>query len=124
MHCYTHREAEAVGVCGICGRAVCDTCARLTPTKVTCSEACAADAATQKSIIEFSQRSVTVTKSMRIPSTTIFTGGMGLVFIGWGAFEHVIHGRDFDWFIIVLGALFLLAAANTYRITKKVTREP
>ncbi len=123
MHCYTHRDVEAIGVCGMCGRGLCTTCARETPSKLTCSDACTAEAASQKSIIDFSKRNVTLTKSMRFPSSTIFMGSMGVLFLGWGLFEVLARGYTSDWFIIALGVMFIFAAANTYRLTKKVTRD-
>jgi hypothetical protein len=122
MHCYAHRDVAALGVCGMCGRGLCAICARETPTKLTCSDACAAEAEAQKLIIDFSKRNLSVTKSTRFPSTTIFLASVGLLFIGWGAFQRLRHGGDVDWFIIVLGTMFVFAAANTYRLNKKVTR--
>jgi hypothetical protein len=41
MKCVKH-EAEAVGVCAHCGRALCAACAPAVPLRLTCSKSCTA----------------------------------------------------------------------------------
>lgn len=45
MRCFTHEDAEAVGVCRACGRGVCRSCAVPTEGALACRGRCEADVA-------------------------------------------------------------------------------
>jgi hypothetical protein len=56
VECYAHLRAPAVGVCTVCGKAVCRKCARIYASSVVCSTDCERKLAATKKGAFFKQR--------------------------------------------------------------------
>ena len=67
MRCFTHQDAEAIGVCHVCGRAVCRACVRAEVLSLTCSDACAARQRTMTALIDFNSRNLDLQTKRRFP---------------------------------------------------------
>ena len=122
MHCFTHQDAEAIGVCHVCGRAVCRACVHAEVLSLTCSDTCAARQRTMTALIDFNSRNLELQTQRRIPLMSLFTAALGTVMLVVAVWPALVHDRPIEWYSLVMGAIFLSWAVVIYRATKRLTR--
>lgn len=102
MKCFTHRSVDAVGLCKICQKGVCESCAVDLGYALACRGACETEAAQIHSQVLTSRKLLAAQKRNRY-LMPMFLGGMGLLFI----LSDAVSGR-FSWFATGFGGLFML----------------
>lgn len=128
MNCFRHDGAVAVGICKTCGRAVGKCCAREAESGITCSDACAAEAAAVWEMNKKAMRLYRVGESKGVRplnGAIMFWVLPGLAFICFAVVSSVLAGRidSADAFAIVLGGVFLLAGYWADRRQRKFEAE-
>jgi hypothetical protein len=120
MHCYTHTETPAVGICKSCGKAVCRSCAQDLGFAVACSTACANEAT---ELHEMNQRGKRIygigTGSKKLPSGVIIWVLFAVFFTGFGIYQS-IRNHEPEWFLLAFGALSAVIGFLAYRRTKDI----
>jgi hypothetical protein len=112
LHCYQHRDAEALAICRTCGRGVCAACSHEGPEGITCSGDCQTLA---KAVHEMNLRALRIygigEKPRRITVPIVAWLLPGLVFMGFGAISSWRAGTidTTDAFGLTLGAVFVAA---------------
>ena len=121
MQCFSHRGTDAVGVCHVCGRGVCDACARVSPLHLTCSEACEERQKLTTAIVDFSGRSVDAQTRMRFPigAVLFFLIGTGMLVVG--LLPKVTGTGPVEWYSCFMGFVFTCCAIAFYRVSKRIT---
>ena len=114
MNCFRHEGTVAVGVCKTCGRAVGRCCAREAVSGISCSEACASEAA---AIWKMNQKALRLygigegKRANRLNHAIMFWVLPGLAFVGFASISSILAGHidSADAFGLVLGCVLLLA---------------
>lgn len=112
MHCYQHRETEALAVCRSCGRGVCVACSHEGPEGITCSDGCRTLAS---NVHAMNMRALRIygigEKPRRITAPMVAWLLPGLVFMGFGAISSWRAGTidSADAFSLTLGGVFVAA---------------
>ncbi len=103
MECFTHISAPAVGFCKICGKAVCRQCALSDTLQITCSTACAKEAADLHEMNQRAKKLYGIGVPKKVPSSVIMWALFALLFGGFGIYQTIKHQQP-DWFLILFGA--------------------
>ena len=85
MKCFSHQEVEAVGICHICGKALCPDCAQDLGFALTCEGECVVRAERNEKMI-FNNALVLGKMKSRTKATLFFYISTGLVFSAFDAF--------------------------------------
>lgn len=120
MKCFNHVDADAVGICKGCNKALCKECLIDVDNNISCKETC------PTSIKEFNQLVKSV-KTMQDKTSKVYQHNalgltfVGLVFVFIGIcsvyYINLISGA----FIMSLGTLFLLWAFFNFLAYKRYT---
>jgi hypothetical protein len=85
MHCYSHQDVAAVGICRTCGKGICPACARQMDRGIVCSDACAAYALINHEMVDRARRIYSIGTKPKIPVGAWFLGSLGLLSVGIAA---------------------------------------
>jgi hypothetical protein len=120
MECFTHAGRPAVGVCHVCGKAVCHSCVVDTGVAITCSDVCAKEAVDLR---EMSKRTKKIygigVAKQKIPSGTIMWLLFAVFFGCFGIYRNVIN-REPEWFSFGFAGLAVVMAIFAYRRAKEM----
>lgn len=120
MHCFKHIEADAVGICKACNKAVCSSCAIDTGRGLACSEVCVKEVKEINEIVDRSKQIYSISSSSRLPPTGIIMFAFfGVMFTAWGIYNSTIRDRV-DYFTIVMGLGFIAVTFIAYIRNKKL----
>jgi hypothetical protein len=104
MHCYQHREHEAVGLCKHCSKAVCETCLIDTLNGLACSDYCAGEVKALFQITERAKRIYRIGKKRQLPSRGAnVCYAIGLVLFVDGVYP-AFTGGHFSWIEALIGS--------------------
>jgi len=82
MNCYNHHEDPAVGVCKICNKGLCPSCARESTNGLTCSNECTELNHQYNAVMNYTVKRIGVGKGMQQElMRLIFFGVMGGILI-------------------------------------------
>ena len=104
VHCYTHRDRQAVGACKACSKGVCGDCARDCDGGLACSDRCVTEVAEFAAMVEHSKRLAGL-RGRRVSIVVLVFGGSGICLAVLGALAKEKSANGF-----ILGGLFLLLA--------------
>ncbi len=108
MKCFQHKNEEASGICKACCKAICVECAIDTGRGLACSDKCSVEIGEQNQIVDKSKRIYSIgSKPPLLPTGLIMYFFFGLTFGGFGIYASVQGGKP-EWFLLVMGAGFLL----------------
>jgi hypothetical protein len=135
MHCFTHADATARGICKSCQRALCIGCMAEVGKSVACKERCEKDVEALDEMLSQSIKTVqtpgfeqmlhTATASLTeseqslrtskasLRSSELLNVALGMLFVGYALYQ-------LTWFIGVLGLLFI--AFGVYGLVQSKTR--
>lgn len=120
MECFTHSNSHAIGVCKACGKAVFRACMIDAGFAITCSEACAKEAA---DVHEMNQRGKKIygigLDRKRLPSGVVMWLLFGTLFSGFGVFTSLRTNQP-EWFLLLFGVALFFIAWFAYRRAKDV----
>lgn len=121
MHCYTHHEHQAVGVCKACQKAVCLDCVIDTGRGLACSPACEQEVKDINAIVDRSKTIYSIGKKNRLPQTGVLMFAFfGCMFTGIGIY-HYLYKEYFDAVSIIMGLGFIAFAIFAYLRTRKLS---
>ena len=126
MHCYQHRETEAVAACRVCGRGVCPACAHEGAEGITCSDSCQK---LGKDLHEMNLKALRMYSIGRAPPRV--TPAMvvwllpGLVFLCFGAVSSWLSGRidTADALVMTLGLVFIVTTVWFHYQARNLRKE-
>jgi len=113
LQCYTHRDVAAVGICKICGKGLCSSCAREIDRGLACSDACTELAGVNLQMIERAKRVYSIGHKPRIPVTTWFFGVSGSLAIATAVVMWDLPPAG--WPLGVIGLLLVTFAVVFWR---------
>ena len=120
MECFTHAGRPAVGVCHVCGKAVCHSCVVDTGVAIACSDVCAKEAVDLR---EMSQRGKKIygigVAKPKIPSGAIMWLIFAAFFGGFGIYQSVIN-RNPEWFSLGFAGISVVIAIFVYRRAREI----
>jgi hypothetical protein len=115
MHCFRHTERPAHAICVECGRGVCSDCSVVASAeRVTCSDACAANANRFRQMIDSIAK-----KTMRgslVAAWFLWLSGAVFLIVGIGT--YVTMGI-FASFPIALAAVFFIAGYWYFKVSRR-----
>lgn len=120
MHCYTHHERSAVGICKSCGRGLCPECAVEVGDGLSCPGQCEGRVRTMNVMVERNAE-ILSTSNQALKSAAIFSLVMGVAFLAFGASLLPTRSSFLPYFLIVLGLVFVV---NGILRLKKGARYP
>jgi hypothetical protein len=126
MHCFTHHDQEAVGICCVCGKGLCPDCAVDLGYAISCRGACEHEAQERhvrairsRAILDNHKRDRILQKRDRILLSALYIA-IGLVFMWSGWFDSRFY------LLAVLGPICfifgLVRLVNQRRLSKKIDR--
>jgi hypothetical protein len=110
MKCYNHIEADAVGICKNCYKAVCKQC--LIPNEydfIVCSTSCLEEVIALQKMTDKAKMAYGL-QAGRFPVTVIFTGLAGIFFTSIGILAWIGGGFATGIFMLGIGIIFVIAA--------------
>lgn len=120
MQCYQHQDRVAVGLCKACQKAVCLSCGQDTGRGLACGEACADEVKAINEIVDRSKQIYSIGSKSKLPATGIFLYAFfALAFMGFGLFP-LSQGKSAEWFLVIMGAGFLVIGVMGYVRTRKL----
>jgi hypothetical protein len=120
MQCYQHQDRAAVGVCKACQKAVCSSCGKDTGRGLACSDACVNEVKDINEIIDRSKQIYSIGSKSKLPATGIILYAFfALAFMGFGLFP-LSQGKPVEWYMLVMGAGFLVIGIVGYVRTRKL----
>lgn len=117
MECFTHIGSQAIGVCKICGKAVCRGCAIDGGMHITCCEACSKEAVDLHELNQRGKKIYGIGVPRKTPSGVIVWLLFAALFGGFGIFQSIKNHQP-DWFLLLFGAVSLLVALLAYSRSK------
>mgnify|MGYP003922110541 CR=1 FL=1 len=120
MKCFKHREENAVGLCKSCGRSLCPDCYTEVGDSLCCKGKCEEKVKILNSMIEKNSQ-ILSTSNQAMKSAAKFSLMMGILFMGFGAW-HLSNDRgSLSYFLLALGAGFVV---NGILRSRKSTQFP
>lgn len=119
MECFTHSGTPAVGICKVCNRAVCHTCAIDSGVAISCCESCAKEAADLHEMNQRGKRIYGIGVPHKLPSGVIMWLLFALLFGGFGIYQTYRYGHP-EWFSLLFAAMSLFIAFLAYRRAKDI----
>jgi hypothetical protein len=120
MECFTHTGSSAIGVCKVCGKAVCHSCVVDASVAIACSDVCAKEAV---DLHEMNQRGKKIygigVAKPKIPSGVIMWLLFAAMFGGFGTYNSIVN-REPEWFLLVFAGISVVIAILAYRRAKDV----
>jgi hypothetical protein len=120
MECFTHANTNAVGVCKNCGKAICRECAHDAGFAVTCSDACATEAA---ALNEMNQRGKKLygidATSSRLASSVVMWAIFFVCSIGYGLWQ-LPRNHDLAVYVLGFGGICGFMCLFSYRRSKSI----
>jgi len=121
MECFTHNGVPAIGICKVCGKAVCRTCvvdAGAGITWIVCSAVCAHEAA---DLHEMNQRGKKIygigVAKPKVPSGVVMWLLFAALFGSYGIYDVMVSNHP-TWFFLAFAALAIVIAIFVYRRAK------
>lgn len=105
MHCFVHRDSEAIGICKCCAKGVCDTCAIPVANGLACSAGCAPIAESLSQLQLAAIRNAGVYRAQRVVQPL---AAIGLVAIGVSVLYSPVPGY-MGWIMVAMGGLIGLS---------------
>lgn len=110
MLCFAHSTEPAVGICKVCGKGVCRSCAIQVRRGLACSEVCKPAAEGLSRWHEVEVRNVGVAGMRRIIQPL-----MAILFLGLAIYAYFSFGTDpLFWMALGAGAIFALITAISW----------
>lgn len=100
MKCYRHPEKDALAICAVCFRGICEECTLDNPRFVCCAERCGPEALQLLAIRDQALKNIARAEPRRWASATVFSGWM---LVASGGF--LLGGRLF-WDLSANTAIF------------------
>jgi hypothetical protein len=128
MKCFYHPDLDAVALCKSCSRGICRECSADVPPGVACRGKCEADVAALNLVIQRSKSAYQKTgAAYRRNAIALLI--CGLLFAGFGLLPVIVSQSYGAFFMVPLGAVFLLWSFFSYRSGKQIVdveprREP
>lgn len=110
MNCFEHQDKAAVGICKICGKGVCQACAKPAGLGIYCSDACASYGANVESANKRTFNIYGIGQAYQpIGTGTVIYGVLGAFFSGFGAWSWYRSGEldQGDHFAIIMGLVMM-----------------
>lgn len=127
MHCFTHPEIYAIGICLTCGRGVCRDCAAEAAAgrMVACRGRCELESKRLLDLRDFSfaqpslQSQVLKRQQLAFRSSAVFLVLVGAVFIG----AWMLHGARFQILAVLGSGMVLWGAFQLIRTWKPMNTD-
>lgn len=120
MQCFQHQDKVSIGLCKVCQKAVCSTCAKDTGRGLACSDMCLAEVSAINEIIDRSKQIYGIGSKSKLPSTgVLFYFFFALVCLGVGLYP-LADGKSVEWFLVLMGSGFLIFGTMAYVRTRKL----
>lgn len=120
MNCYQHHDQAAVGICKICNKAVCPTCATDTGRGLACCDVCAKEVEAQNMVIDKSKQIYGIGSHSKWPASGILMYFFfSLMFTGFGLYPWFIVGEP-EWFSLIMGVGFFAFGLLVYFRTRSL----
>lgn len=118
MKCFEHPQMQSLGICKVCGKGICETCAVHRDFAVCCSVACAQESVELREIMQRGKRVYAVGgHRQRVATQPILLSIVGLFFLIAGAgFSNV--SAPLACFMGAAGLLFVGLGWFSYRRMK------
>jgi hypothetical protein len=118
MHCFYHRDVEAVATCKSCGRGLCPDCAHDVGNGLACMNRCEAEVVALNRIIARNKTAYEKT-SGAYTRTALFYAAVGAVFLAGG----LANWRGFGWVLVPAAVIFFLSAYVHYSTGRRFRGE-
>jgi len=118
MHCFYHRDVDAVASCKNCGRGLCGGCAVDVGNGLACPNRCEDEVRALNRVIARNKTAYQKTSGAYV-RIAIFYALVGVAFVAAG----LANWRGFAWMLIPAGGIFLLAGLLHNTTGKRFTRE-
>ena len=118
MKCFYHPEVDAVGICKNCSKGLCSQCAAELTDGLACKGTCEEQVELLNTLLHKSQLAHQRASSSHSRITLIY-GLLAAVMLVFGIIMERA-GNGAAPLLIVMGAVFLLAAVLYYRSSRKV----
>lgn len=120
MKCFNHREADSVGMCKACQKAVCPSCLIDTGRGLACSDECATEVHELNAIVDKSKRIYSIgTKPRLLPTGILMYFMFASLFFFWGVYNS-FQWNKIDYFTLLMGIGFFVVAIIAYVKNKKL----
>lgn len=119
MNCFYHPDRSAVAMCKSCNRGLCPNCVTDVAPGVACRGKCEADVAALNLVLQLSKTAYQKTGVAHRRNALVMLI-IGLCFLAFGVLPIVTAGSYGAFFMMPLGAVFLLWAYFSYRSGKQI----
>jgi hypothetical protein len=120
MKCFYHPDTDAVALCKSCNRGLCPACSAEVAPGLACRGRCEADVAALNLVIQRSNSIYQKTGTTYLNNAITYLL-IGTIFLGSGLIPMLVSGNYRVFFLIPLGAVFLLWSFLAYRSGKQMT---
>ena len=112
MNCHLHIDVAAIGICKICGRGICPSCARPSERAISCSAECETQAILLDTMNQQALKiyGVGAASKQAWPTNAVMPAIMGLGFLAWSAYDFFTVRTIMSGYMGFMGALFLFGA--------------
>jgi hypothetical protein len=120
LECFNHPDKTSVGICRVCGKGVCHSCARTGVRGLVCSDECAKEEEKHAKIVDWSARQVGYGgQQSRLARTYSYLAliflMIGIVILLPGLYAYFHGNKVTDLFSIALGLVMFVGAGLIYR---------
>ena len=120
MKCFYHPDRDAVATCKNCSRGVCPECSAEVAPGIACRGKCEADVAALNLVLERSKSAYQKTGAAYARNALVMLI-CGALFIGFGMLPVLMSQNYGAFFLVPVGAVFLLWSYFSYRSGKQIT---
>lgn len=114
MHCFSHQDQHAIGVCSNCGKAVCQHCCREDAQQLACSETCVQKLFLAQQLHSRLRESLGVGIKPPMPPSVSTYFLFGLILLLTGAYLSLQRG-SFEVLTFAVAAVFFVMSGVSYR---------
>ena len=118
MKCFNHRDADAIGICKACQKALCAECANDLDHGLACKDKHETEVEALNTIVSRATRAHS-SAPKGIVIGPLFYATMGIIFTVTGFLET----GDIRYFMSVFGIAFIILALVVYQHQRKIYRE-
>ncbi len=114
MHCYRHREDDAVALCQNCGKAACPDCCEDKGQGIACCWTCAEELQQTRRLNERLAQSVGIGSQPPMPASVPTYFFFGLILLVTGTYLS-FDRPGIDFLTLAMAAAFFVMAGVTYK---------
>jgi Flp pilus assembly protein TadB len=118
MHCFYHRDVEAIGSCKNCARGLCPECAAEVENGLACRSRCEAEVAALNRVIARNKTAYQKASGTYL-QTAVFYVLLGAVFLAAG----VLNWHGMGWFLLIAAAICLAGGLLHFATSRKYERD-